>query len=162
MKLTGPDLAYAVMNEFGIISQLASTELSRALGPGLNTSEFTVLNHFIARPEPASPTHLAKAFQLTKPSMTAILTKLEGKGLVNITPSETDRRQKWVTLSEAGRKVHSAAIERLEPALQTLIDAIGDARLKAIHPLLVEFRTFLDEARNLRDFGAQRPKPSDP
>ncbi|MEL6956839.1 MAG: hypothetical protein AAFO88_09365, partial [Pseudomonadota bacterium] len=83
-------------------------------------------------------------------------------GQLDITPSETDRRQKWVTLSEAGRKVHSAALERLEPALQTLIDAIGEARLKAIHPLLVEFRTFLDEARNLRDFGAQRPKPSDP
>ncbi|MEM1105235.1 MAG: MarR family transcriptional regulator [Pseudomonadota bacterium] len=162
MTPTGTRLAYAVMTEVGIVSQLATKELSRVLGTELNPSAFGVVNHLIARPEPASPTHLAAAFQMTKPSMTAILAELERSGLVVITPSKQDRRKKHVSLSEAGRSAHAAALERLEPALQSLLDAIGEDRLRAAYPMLVEIRTILDEGRNRRDFGTPDPKPGDP
>ena len=66
-------LIFTLFNEIGIIQQLSTARFSRVLAPDLNPSEFGVLNHFVRLGDGKTPTYLAKAFQMTKPSMTAIL-----------------------------------------------------------------------------------------
>ena len=64
---------FTLFNEIGIINQLSTARFARVLAPELNPSEFGVLNHFVRLGDGKSPSYLAKAIQVTKPSMTAIL-----------------------------------------------------------------------------------------
>jgi DNA-binding MarR family transcriptional regulator len=82
------------------------------------------------------PAHeLARALQVSQPTVTGILDRLERRGLVARTRSGTDRRLVNITVTQAGRQVLEAAppllqerfgeqLARLEPWERTLILAI--------------------------------------
>ena len=56
--------------------------------------------------------------------MTAIVAKLEAKGFVKVTPSETDKRQKIVTITEAGRAARAAGLKATEPLGAAWLDGM--------------------------------------
>lgn len=144
-------LIFTLFNEIGIIQQLSAARFSRVLAPDLNPSEFGVLNHFVRLGDGKTPTYLAKAFQMTKPSMTAILAKLERKGYVEIAASEEDRRQKIVTLTEAGRAARGRGLEAMAPLADIVLKSQDISDLEAILPKLQALREFLDQERNAVD-----------
>ena len=144
-------LVFQVFNEIGIINQLSSAQLSKALAPHLGQSEFSVLNHFVRVGDGASPSRLARIFQMSKPSMTAILSKLEGKGLAAIVGSEDDRRRKIVTITEKGRAERARAVQAIAPMAEAVASGFDTKQLKAILPHLTALREFLDAARNAED-----------
>ena len=145
------DLVFRVFNEIGIIDSLATTVLTRHIAPTLNPSEFAVLNHFARLGDGKTPSWLAKAFQMTRPSMTAIVSKLRAKGFVRVEAGETDRREKFVYVTEAGLEARRAALLQLRPQLETVVAEFGADRLREILPVLSAFRAYLDEERNSRD-----------
>lgn len=142
---------FQLLNEIGIINQLSTSRFARVLAPDLNPSEFGVLNHFVRLGDPKSPTHLAKAFQMTKPSMTAILRNLERKGYVDIVGSEKDRRRKFVSITEAGRKARKRGVKAMAPLAEAILAHQDIAQLAKIIPTLQALREFLDEERNAVD-----------
>lgn len=144
-------LVFAVFNEIGIIDQLATARFARVLAPDLNPSEFGVLNHFVRLPGEKSPTRLAKAFQVTKPSMTAILSKLERKGYVDISGSETDRRRKIVTITQAGKAARARGVKAIGPLAEIVMQNLEISQLEKILPTLQALREFLDAERNAVD-----------
>lgn len=146
-----PDLVFQVFNEIGIIDSLATTELTRHIAPDLNPSEFGVLNHLVRLGDGKTPSWLARAFQMTRPSMTAIVAKLSTKGFVRVEASAQDRREKYVYVTEAGREARRAAIARLRPRLEAVVEGFGADRLREVLPILSAFRAYLDEERNTRD-----------
>lgn len=147
----GGPLAMRVLNEIGIISQLGSAELLRVLERGMGVSEFGVLNHFVRLGDGRTPSWLAKAFQMAKPSMTAIIAKLEAKGYVSVETVEEDRRQKLVRITKAGREAHARALKAVGPTGAKIAADFGEKRLAALLPELQALRAYLDEARNERD-----------
>lgn len=147
----GSEFVFTILNEIGIISQLATSELKHLIGPELGTSEFSLLNHLVRLGDGKSPTHLARAFQITKASMTAILAKLVAKGCVRIEGVPEDGRQKRVFITPAGRKLHEKAVGATLPAARQILDSVGADRLEALAPHLTVLRTYLDKARNERD-----------
>jgi len=150
--LSDTALVFQVFNEVGIINQLSSAQFGRVLGPlGLGQSEFGVLNHFVRVGDGTTPSRLASNFQMSKPSMTAILGKLQAKGLVEITGSEEDRRKKIVTITEAGRRARQHAVEAVAPLGAQVLQACDREQLRAILPILVELRQYLDAAREGED-----------
>lgn len=142
---------FQLFNEIGIIDQLVTARFAGALSPYLNPSEFGVLNHFVRLGDNKTPTDLARAFQMTKPSMTAILGKLVAKGYVEITPGETDKRQKFATLTEAGRQARERGIAAMAPFAAEVLGGLDVDDLMVILPTLEKLRKFLDEARNEQD-----------
>ncbi len=144
-------LAFQVFNEIGIINQLTSAEFQRALGAELGQSEFMVLNRCVRVGDGVTPSRLARIFQITRPSMTAILAKLEAKGFVDVTPSEEDRRQKIVKITPAGRRAREKGVAAIAPVIQETIEDFGFERLKALLPGLVALREYADARRNERD-----------
>ncbi|MEM1147907.1 MAG: MarR family transcriptional regulator [Pseudomonadota bacterium] len=145
------DIVFSLFNEIGIINQLSTARFARSLAPDLNPSEFGVLNHFVRLGDGKTPTHLAKAFQMTKPSMTAILSKLEHKGYVAIRGSEKDRRRKIVTLTRAGRAARQRGVKSVAPLARTLLQHHDIETLKRLLPQLQTLREFLDAERNAVD-----------
>ncbi|MEO1303477.1 MAG: MarR family transcriptional regulator [Pseudomonadota bacterium] len=142
---------FSLFNEVGIINQLATARFARALSPDLNPSEFGVLNHFVRLGEKRSPSYLAKAFQMTKPSMTAILAKLERKGYVEITGSAEDRRRKIVNITEAGRVARQRGVKAVAPLVSLVMEHQNVAELQKILPTLKALREYLDAERNAVD-----------
>lgn len=146
----GP-MIFEVFNEIGIINQLSTSQFTKALAPHLNPSEFGVLNHFVRLGDGKTHSYLAKAFQMTKPSMTAIVGKLAAKGFVEITAGKKDRRQKFVTITEAGRAARMRGVEAVGPLAAQVISGFDAPKLAEILPILQQLREFLDEARNAED-----------
>jgi len=140
-----------MFTEIGIINSLSSTELQRVLAPDLNVSEYSLLNHFIRVGDNKTPSHLAKIFQMTKPSMTAIVSKLESKGYVNVTPGTEDRRQKFVTITPAGAKARELGATKTAPLLSELLTLVDEKKLRALIPGLQHLREVLDSQRNEKD-----------
>ncbi len=140
-------LAFAVLNEAGIIHQLASSVLLKALPDGMQNAHFSVLNHMVRLGDGWAPAHLARAFQVTKGAMTNTLQRLEARGLVSVEPDPKDRRAKRVRLTPAGRAMHADAVERLSPVLQRLSDGLGPEPFETALPALQAIRAWLDANR---------------
>ena len=145
------DLVFRFFNEVGIINQLATARFAKSLGGDLNPTEFGVLNHFVRVRDGVSPSRLARIFQVTKPAMTATLTKLASKGYVQIVQSEQDRRGKIVTITQDGRRARSKGVTAIAPLAEELKEMIDVSALEAMLPDLVALRERLDEARSEED-----------
>ncbi len=150
-KDRGPEALPPMMrffNEIGIIEQLARNLFESKMPGGLKLPHFTVLNHFVRQGGAQAPSHLARAFQVTKGAMTNTLSRLEGRGLVKVYPDPRDGRGKLVEITPAGRRAHRAAIDSLEGEFKELGTAFREAEFSDALPLLERVRVYLDDQRN--------------
>lgn len=142
-------VAYTFFNEIAIIDQLGRNRFERVLPEGLSIAGFSLLNHFVRlNKSQDTPSHLAKAFQVTKGAMTNTIHRLEALGLVTIVSDPKDGRGKLVSITEAGRAARDDAIARLAPSLQQLERLIDFEELKRLVPTLMTLRAILDENRD--------------
>ncbi len=142
-------VSFQVMTEIAIIGHLADTALAQALPDGMSVAGFGVLNHFVRRnPDGESPSHLARAFQVTKGAMTYTLQQLEAQGLVAISADPKDARGKIVRITAKGRRVRDKCAESVTPGMVSLLDALGAEDFASALPFLVRLREVLDAARD--------------
>ena len=135
---------FAVLNEIGIIEQLARNRFDRAQADGLRLPHFTVLNHLVRLGDGRTPGAIARAFQVPKAAMTNTLQRLEERGFVRLEPDPADGRAKRVMLTEAGRARREAAVAG---AAADLAEVAAGLELAALLPGLAALRTALDRAR---------------
>ncbi len=141
-------IAFSFFNEIGIIDQLGRNRFERVLPEGLSIAGFSLLNHFVRLNKAQdTPSHLAKAFQVTKGAMTNTIHRLEALGLVTIVADPSDGRGKLVSITEAGKAARYDAIARLAPSLQQLSGLIDPKELEALVPTLMKLRAILDANR---------------
>lgn len=140
-------LAFEFFNEVGIIQQLATTMFNRQLPDGLLVSHFSVLNHLVRVGEGQTPLELARAFQVTKGTMTNTLSVLSERSLIRTEPHDSDRRSKRVFLTDKGREFQKRAIESLAPLVEKYDGLLDFAKMAEILPTLREVRETLDENR---------------
>jgi DNA-binding MarR family transcriptional regulator len=143
-----PDvLAFRVMNEIGIISQLASTAFEQVMPGGVTVAQFSVLNHFVRLGGRRRPSDLARSFQVSKGTMTSTLGRLKSKGLVSISGNESDRRGRLVEITPAGVAMHAACIEGLTPLIRRLLGEVGMEPFQAAIGPLTLLRQTMDRLR---------------
>ena len=142
------ETAYGFFNEIGIISQLSSNQMQRAMPHDLTQSQFSVLNWFIRVDDQATPGRLAQAFQVTKGAMTNTLQKLQAKGFIDIQTDPASARRKIVTLTATGRRARDSAVAANYPQLNAFLDAFDIGRINRALPLLRQIRQYLDELRS--------------
>jgi DNA-binding MarR family transcriptional regulator len=137
----------ALFTEIGIIDQLGRAASEKALPGGMTMAQFGLLNHFVRLGGAWAPARLARAFQVTKQTMTSTLSRLEAAGFVEIRPDPADGRAKLVTLTAAGRAAHGEALRRLGPALALAADVLPCGLVEALLPGLQALRAALDLGR---------------
>jgi DNA-binding MarR family transcriptional regulator len=142
---TDPPL-FALLNEVGIIEQLARHRFERAQADGLRLPHFTVLNHLVRLGDGKTPGQLARAFQLTKATMTNTLQRLEARGFIRVEADPEDGRGKRVFLTDSGRARRQAAVAALGADLAAL-GATPGLDPTALLPGLRALRAALDKAR---------------
>ena len=148
-KSDNDPLAFEVFNEIGIIDQLTSAAFAAVLPKGMTIAQFTVLNHF-ARLEltEKSPADLARAFQITRPTMTSTLARMENSGLIKIKPDPQDGRAKLVSVTAKGKKMRSDCLKRLAKPMAEAEAVLSHKTMVKILPLLREIRERLDKLRD--------------
>ena len=140
-------LAFQVLNEIGIISQLAQNRAARLLAPGLNLSQFVVLNHLTRLGGPRSLVQIANAIQVSKGAMSNTVARLQAKGLLAVLPDPLDGRGKQVSLTDAGRAARQAAVARLGDGLADLGAVVPAADWAQALALLRPLRVWFDAQR---------------
>jgi DNA-binding MarR family transcriptional regulator len=141
----------AIITDIAIIHQLTSAAATRALAPALGLSEYGLLNHMVRRGDGETPTRLARAFQVSKPSMTATIARLSAKGCVRTVADADDGRSRRVLLTDAGRAAHAEGRQRLALLLPEMLEGYDPASLLAQADMLAALREHLDHQRNARD-----------
>lgn len=147
-KAAFPDpIWFQVFNEIGIIHQLTTTAMERALPDGLSLAGFSVLHHLHRLPGDWGPARLARAFQVTKGAMTNTIQRLEAAGYITLDADPADARGKFVRLTPQGLSARDDSIRAITPLL-TAVDAALDAdSARAALPFLQTTRAWLDENR---------------
>lgn len=146
--MTQSDAFFSFFTEIGILAQLSQTQFERLMPDGMTVAQFTVLNHCVRVADGKSPAALARAFQVTKATMTSTLQRLEQKGLVTIHPDPADGRSKIVRITEAGRAMREAAIAATRPWFEHLRNRLDESEVAALIPRLASLRSILDSDRD--------------
>ena len=81
----------------------------------LTASQGRILAFIAHTPQPPCPRDLEEAFQLSHPTISGILSRLEKKGFIAITPDSSDRRCKRIQLEQKGK----ACLARMEETITT-------------------------------------------
>ena len=140
---------FAFFNEIGIIEQLAGALFDKALPPGMTRAQFVVINHYVRlEPGERSPADLARAFQVTRPTMTSTLSRMARAGLIQIRPDPADGRGKLVSITQRGREVRHLCVAAIGPLLPLLFRVATEAELAEILPPLRRIRERLDGLRS--------------
>jgi DNA-binding MarR family transcriptional regulator len=138
---------WQLFTEVGILDQLGRSVAEGALVPGLSLAQFALLNHLVRLGGDWSPVRLARAFQVTKQTMTSTLARLARQGYVAIRPDPADGRAKLVALTSEGAAVHAVCLARLGPAMAVATDSVPDGLVEMLLPKLVTLREALDKPR---------------
>ena len=142
---------FQLFNEIGIINQLSTRMFERALPKGMTQAQFSVLNHFIRLGlEEKSPAELASAFQITRPTMTSTLARMQRAGLVAIKADPRDGRAKRVSLTERGRTTREACVAAGAGLVPVVGSLMTNAELAGILPVLTRLRSELDRMRDTK------------
>lgn len=144
--LAGDPVEFAAMTEISIIAHLADTAFARRLPDGLTTAQFAVLNHLLRLDTQQTIGELARALQVSQPTMSSTVRRLEEKGLVTLVPDPDDRRIRRASVTPAGAKTRKQAVQALD-ATQSELTALSHKEWKQLLPLLHKVRVALDSAR---------------
>src|SRR5712691_10449353 len=84
---------------------------------GLRATQFAILSR-LRREGPMSINALANLLVMDRTTLGRNILPLQRDGLIEVAPSERDRRRHELRLTEAGAKLHSAALDHWEEAQQ--------------------------------------------
>ncbi|MGK2742500.1 MarR family winged helix-turn-helix transcriptional regulator [Tepidicaulis sp. LMO-SS28] len=145
--LAGDPAEFMVMTEISIIAHLAETLFARNLPDGMTVAQFGVLNHLLRLKRQETIGELARAHQVSQPTMSSTVRRLEDKGFVALVPDPEDRRIRRVRVTKAGEKARAAALGAAAPVSQEVLGRLAPEKWAALHPLLTELRVILDQTR---------------
>ncbi len=142
-------LAFGVFTEIGIIDQLASHAFTQVLPRSISIAQFGILNHFVRLGHDyRTPAQLAEDFQVSRPTMSNTLSRLERSGLVEIMANPDDGRGKRVSITDKGRTMREQCIAGLAGPVADMNAQVPPELLEKIHPLLTQLREIMDQMRN--------------
>lgn len=163
------DTALVALRRILRATELSSRTLARQ--SGLTTSQLIVLQ-IIARSGRTTPGAVAQAARLSQATITALVDRLEGRGLVTRRRDTEDRRRIWVELTEQGNVTLVEAPDTLQDRFRTRFDQLEDWEQAFIIAALERVAALLDaagiDASPVLDLGAidrqlqERKRSADP
>ncbi|MDF1734373.1 MAG: MarR family transcriptional regulator [Minwuia sp.] len=163
MSDSGPDnltererLLWELLTSVGICAQLLTTRATEVLGAELPPPQFTMLNHFVRVPPPVKTVgDIARAFQSPQPGITKTAQKLIAKGFLAAQDDPEDGRRKLLSVTDAGRAAHMAALVRLRPDADLIFGGWSDGDLENLKEPLFRLKYWLDNNRD--HLGSRQP-----
>jgi DNA-binding MarR family transcriptional regulator len=109
--------------------------------------------YFIARRPSLPVSDLLRLLNITKQSLSRVLSELQAKGLVETTVGERDRRQRLLRLTPAGTSLEAALFEELRRSMSAAYTAAGQGAVTGFWTVLgglipVEDRPLIEALRS--------------
>ncbi|MGD1885443.1 MAG: MarR family winged helix-turn-helix transcriptional regulator [Paracoccaceae bacterium] len=115
----------ALENTFGAMAIALSDDIFSSIqANGLVQSEAEAIGHLGHAPGLAI-SHLADAISLSHAATVRLVARLEDRGLVERSPSETDGRTVLLKLSERGQELHARQMGQRQDKLRTALKALS-------------------------------------
>jgi DNA-binding MarR family transcriptional regulator len=122
-------------------TELHGRELARAAG--VTAAQIRVLQ-IVAEKSHATPKEISRRMGVSQPTMSSLLDRLESKSLVERHPSEVDRRQVDIVITEGGRDVIARAPDPLQQRYVKQFEALADWEQAMFVSVLERVATMLD------------------
>ena len=107
---------------------LASMDLTAAQGQ--------VIAFIVHRQEPPCARDIEEAFQLSHPTVSGILSRLEQKGFIQVLPDEQDRRCKRLYVQQKGQDLHETMHQVIRDTEQRLVEGFAPEEKEQFATLL--------------------------
>lgn len=133
--------------EIFTLEQLARNRMERALPNDMKVSHFTALSYLVKKDTPSSPAELASAFQVSRPTMTNTLQKLEAKNYICVSADLEDGRGKLVMITQEGKDAFRIAVQALAEMFGDVANAMGEEPFKEALVPMGKIRAFMDTSR---------------
>ena len=108
---------------------LASMDLTAAQGH--------IMGYITHRPEAPCARDIEEAFQLSHPTVSGLLSRLEKKGFIEFRPDAQDRRCKRIYILEKGRQCNELMHDTIRSAEERLVQDFSDAEKEQFSRLLL-------------------------
>ena len=99
---------------------------------GISTPKYTVLQILANADNPVTPSEIAKKTIKERHDITTLIQRMKRDGLVDVSPSATDRRSVIITLTEKGREKYVQAGPVAEEIVGQVMEKIGKTKLTSI------------------------------
>lgn len=139
-----PDI-FKILTEIDMIAHMASKEFERILPDSITQAQFGILNRLTRLGSLETVSELAKAFQVTQPTMTSTLKKLKAKSLVKLIPDDHDGRIKRVMITQAGQKQRARILHITGAALRDFEQGMEPLKYKSLLKELGVIRAYLEK-----------------
>ncbi len=135
------DMSLIALRRILRATELYGRDLARAAG--LTAVQVRVLQ-VIAETGRTTPTAIANRMGVSQATVSALIDRLEAKGLVRRARSDTDRRQTNLTLTDAGTEALSRAPDALQQRYVKRFEALPDWEQSMIVAALERVSALLD------------------
>jgi len=133
--------------EIFTLEQLARNRMERTLPNDMKVSHFTALSYLVKKDTPSSPAELAGAFQVSRPTMTNTLQKLEAKNYISVSADLEDGRGKLIKITQEGSDAFHIAVQALGEMFGDVANTMGEEPFKEALIPLTKIRAFMDTSR---------------
>ena len=137
-RIDAPGLWLVLMRSFRAVSHIAERSIS---GTGLGLTEFAALEALLHK-GPLTIGEIQSRVPLALGSMTAVVDRLERRGLILRTPSPSDRRARVLKLSPKGRAAAKDAFSRHAEELESAMAVLTHPEKRQLRALLKKLGRF--------------------
>jgi DNA-binding MarR family transcriptional regulator len=137
---------FVLLNEIGIIDQMAQNRIEAVQPDGLRLPHFVLLNHLMRAGDGALPARVARAPQLAKGATTNTVPRLEERGFARLDTDPANGRGGRIWRTPAGRARRQAAVRTAAEAFACLEAVLPWAAMEALIPHLRALRKCLARA----------------
>ena len=138
---------FKALTEIAIIAHLADNLFALVLPEGLTTAQFGVLNHLLQLDTQETISELAAALQVSQPTMSSTVKKLEQKGLTRRIGDAKDGRAKRVHVTNTGQRMRDQSVANIEHLRARLGPEFAAIDWAGLLPPLTQIRQSLDRHR---------------
>jgi len=149
--LPGDPPEFKVLTEIAITAHLADNLFASVLPEGLTTAQFGVLNHLLRLDVEETISELARAMQVSQPTMSSTVRKLEKKGFTRRLSDAADGRARRVHVTKMGRRARDQSVANIANLRSRLADRFNTIEWKALLPQLTEIRLMLETLRHSQE-----------
>jgi DNA-binding MarR family transcriptional regulator len=145
---TENELRVAIL--FGILQQLLTTRQNKLFANlSITSSQFGLLIHFTHKPTRSwLVSELTNVMEMNQPGITKVVTQLVDKGLLLATPDTSDRRKKYLKITEKGLETCSNTLNSFAPDIQNIYSSFANDELSELEQHLKKLMAWLDNNRN--------------
>ena len=128
-----------------VLENCTSQAMTNALADlGLTAAQGHIMGFITHRETPPCPRDIEDAFQLSHPTVSGLLSRLEKKGFIEFRPDEADRRCKRIYLLPKGRALDETMHNTILCTEEKLVKDFSNEEKYQFHALLQRAITNMD------------------